>query len=242
MEDQIYENSVLEKEQKAIKGIYEAVFDWIGGWEFLELDNMRWRQVKDLQWEMEAFGRKIRKLGLKYVDECVIRSGGDGKMLKRFMQACFIKRIQQLVVRFWRDKRENSVVYRVLVGKFIPKVDLSLELCDFKISSREFRKIIQVGRTIEEMIFVGCILDLTDLKLSSSLSYYIKKINFLDNYGLADFYFQRSQDNITNLLKAGSVTNMKSSLEMIQTDLCKGIEKLQIIALLLNFTQVSIKI
>ncbi|CAI2380020.1 unnamed protein product [Moneuplotes crassus] len=140
-------------------------------------------------------------------------------MFKKIMSKPFTKKIEHLTLLFHSSKPESKrIIYRKCF-MYLPLVTNRLKISNIEVSTKFLRKVIQVGRHINDIIFMDCKIRCDSLKLSESINYSIHLFKIICSDHSEGQYWSLNFEKLFVILKAFSHTDMKKSLQKFILDI-----------------------
>ncbi|CAI2379700.1 unnamed protein product [Moneuplotes crassus] len=206
------EQKIRKKEVLIEERVYENMYQNTRMDDIDVLSRDYWSICDESIYFTEFVLKKMRKFKKTKVHTVTVWEYCNEKMFKEFLKASLIKEIPKFWMMFQNAGR-FSINQLPNISKY-----LCLSCCD--IDQRQFRKIIQVGRHIEEMKFEWCMIEFRDFKLSKSLHYAIKSIEFTilnsRDKNQQEKYEVEMKQGIQGFVKAASFTDLKQSLKSLK--------------------------
>ncbi|CAI2379977.1 unnamed protein product [Moneuplotes crassus] len=215
MENRTERNEDIKIDEQILRCVYKECT----GSELLEVKHLYWSVYNFDANKFDYFYNKMEQIGLRFIQRLNISGSRNVKVAKKFLRISFIK---EMSIFSFISPHLESKKYRCFhkqVLKFLPRVTKHISLQCCQINKNQFRKIIQIGRHIENIDFVLCNITFAGLKLTESLVYSIKSICF---YFFNDPQIQPVKEiieSLRNFIQAASATSIKTSLIKIYTDI-----------------------
>ncbi|CAI2379464.1 unnamed protein product [Moneuplotes crassus] len=193
--------------------LFEMMYLMQSKYETKEMSEFVWNRTHFWERKCKAFYKKMKPIGMKNMHTLVIKPNISLNFYKKMMKITEIEEVYWLKFELFNDRRDSYYLRFVL--KWTPRIVRRLNLHECCISKNKFRKILQTGRHIKEMEYVGCNIAMKGIQLSSSLNYSIEKLVFLYRISNEDNSIKEIKEGLKNLIKAASSTSMRTSLKAI---------------------------
>ncbi|CAI2379818.1 unnamed protein product [Moneuplotes crassus] len=209
------ELKIEETQEKIIKRIIYSYIKRISYDGNSEIEKLTWVCSDYNQIYSNLFVKKMNLFNIKGANLVTAMKLNNKKAFENLVKHPIFRSISCLSLSFQNPNgKGNFAYYYRRVIKFIPRVITSLTLKSCEIHQIHFKRIIQAGRHLEELIFIQCNITDTSLKLNDSLHYSIKIIGFKATNTTQSIL--HAEKTIKAFLGAASSTNLVSSL----THLC----------------------
>ncbi|CAI2379498.1 unnamed protein product [Moneuplotes crassus] len=180
----------------------------------LEMQELVWDVGSDTEHASNFLIKKLQPLGLSIIKMLTLKQHSSSKCFKKIMKSSFIKKICELTVVLDKDRSKAFACNFRSIMKLIPTVKDKFVLYHCNISKNHFRKLIQAGRHILNIVFINCEISMMELELSDSLHYSTKSI--ILEFWKDPLSSESCEQSIKDLLKAMAKTDLNKALEILK--------------------------
>ncbi|CAI2380022.1 unnamed protein product [Moneuplotes crassus] len=171
-------------------------------------------------WDLvvKVLGQKICN-GFKEIESFCVGEFQNKTMFKKIIDKPFTKQISTCIMLFDLNELPKRTTLPKGVYNYLPLITTNFSLCNTNLSATQLRKIIQIGRHIKNISFICCKITPTPFKLTKSITYSINSLQITLRLKPEIALWSIHPEKVQNLLRAISLTNMKSTLQTFKLDL-----------------------